>query len=195
LLLILSLIGWSHPTAADEIWQTLPNIVATRDLASPDLAQGRAALFSLDYSRLLETLRAASLKSSSSETHVLFALSLPFPDGSLHSFSCFASPIAHPALAAQFPRLETYAGRRVDNPAVTVRFDVTAHGFHAQILQPDAARIYIDRNESCLRLANCSGPVLKQPRSKRRGFRPSRSISLAVSSMNRPAKSIRSLSR
>ena len=42
-------------------------------------------------------------------------------------------------LAQAFPEIRTYAGQGTNDPATTVVFDVTPHGFHAQVLSPTDA--------------------------------------------------------
>ena len=71
-------------------------------------------------------------------------LSLPMPDGSYEVFDIVESPIMETELAEKFPEIQTYAGRSINDPSKSIRFDLTPQGFHAIILTAGKGTIYID---------------------------------------------------
>jgi len=71
-------------------------------------------------------------------------LSLPMPDGGTARFLVWNSPVMHPDLAAQFPEIQSFAGKGVDIPSAYVRFDISPQGFHAMVLRTGRGTVFID---------------------------------------------------
>jgi len=71
-------------------------------------------------------------------------LVLPMPDGTSRRFQVMETSVMEPGLAAQFPDIKTYSGVGLDDATATVRLDLTARGFHAQILSGTGSPVYID---------------------------------------------------
>lgn len=73
-------------------------------------------------------------------------IEFPNPDGLFERFAFVESSNMQPALQARFPEIRSYLGQGLDNPAATVRFDVSPWGFHAQVLEPgwESGAWYID---------------------------------------------------
>lgn len=69
---------------------------------------------------------------------------VPVGDGTMEKFRVAEASVLEPALAAKFPQIKSYTGRGIDNPASTIRFDVTPEGFHAMILSPNRSTIYVN---------------------------------------------------
>ncbi len=68
---------------------------------------------------------------------------LPLPDGRLEAFSLFNAPIMHEDLAAKYPEIQTYWGKSLKNPAISMRCDWTPKGFHAIIFH-STGEVFID---------------------------------------------------
>ncbi|HWQ35117.1 MAG TPA: zinc-dependent metalloprotease family protein [Blastocatellia bacterium] len=70
-------------------------------------------------------------------------LSLPLPDGGFTRFRLVESPMMEPQLAAQFPQLRTFNGQGIDDPAATMRCDLSPRGFHAIAILAQGT-VYVD---------------------------------------------------
>ena len=70
-------------------------------------------------------------------------IELPMPDGTFQRFNFWESPTMEPELQNQYPEIRTYSGQGIDDLYATLKFDLTPHGFHAQILSP-SGRVFID---------------------------------------------------
>jgi len=97
---------------------------------------------SLNVAGLRTALAAAPLERTAGTQALL--LTLPLPNGTNATFRVQESPVMAPALAAQFPSIKTYVGVGVEDPAATLRLDLTPLGFHAQVLSANTGAFYID---------------------------------------------------
>lgn len=70
-------------------------------------------------------------------------IELPLPGGNVQRFRFAHASILEPGLEHKYPDLKTYAGRGIEDPSATTRFDHTPSGFHAQILGTEGT-VYID---------------------------------------------------
>ncbi len=71
-------------------------------------------------------------------------ISLPLPDGTFARFRFVESATMAPDLAAQYPQIKTYTGQGVDDPSLSVSFDLTPAGFHGMIHSPKEGLSFID---------------------------------------------------
>jgi uncharacterized protein (TIGR03437 family) len=85
---------------------------------------------------LKQLLRRAPMEFTKEARLSQLTMTLPMPDGTLAKFRVEESPVMAPRLAADHPEIKTYRGQSVDDPAATIRFDVTPAGFHAIVLSP-----------------------------------------------------------
>jgi hypothetical protein len=58
---------------------------------------------------------------------------LPLPDSTFMYFEVAESVVMEPALAEKFPEIKTYAGTAINQPAGSVRMEITPKGFFAMI--------------------------------------------------------------
>jgi hypothetical protein len=124
----------------DGAWQFIGKAPASVQAQEPWIRPEVSRTALLDVAALRKTLAAAPLEFTGARP---LEMSIPMPNGTFARFSVVESPIMEPGLAAQFPEIKTYAGQGIDDPAATVRFDITPQGFHSQILSPNGAA-YID---------------------------------------------------
>ena len=131
-----------NSSSPDYVWQLRPRIPATEGQVSYIQPSSFSAAV-LDSSLLASLLKSAPLEFINAAVQTPLVMTLPTPDHGFARFAVVLSPIMEPALAAQFSDIQTYSGQGIDDPAATLRFDVTPAGFHAQVLSPLGA-YYID---------------------------------------------------
>ncbi|MDP2362539.1 MAG: M12 family metallo-peptidase, partial [Ignavibacteria bacterium] len=97
----------------------------------------------LNLSKANAILEAAPMEFTFAVNEGASVIELPIPDGTFQKFKFWESPTMAPELQFQYPEIRTYTGQGIDDPYATLKFDMTPHGFHAQILSPNG-RVFID---------------------------------------------------
>ena len=121
--------------SADGLWELRTDALAPRgenDWIRPARFQGAA----LDLESLSLFLRSAPLEDVGDARDFAVEISLPTPDGVFNRFLVAESSVMEPQLAAELPDVRTYSGQGIDDPAATLRMDITPQGLHAQVLSP-----------------------------------------------------------
>jgi len=118
----------------------------TQDLwedASPSAGRGparhskRIRRLKLDRRGLAEAMAGAPRERTREAGERPLVIALPAPDGGFRRFAVHESPVMEPELARQHPEIKTYSGRALDQPATTVRLDLTPLGLHASVRGPE----------------------------------------------------------
>jgi hypothetical protein len=126
-----------------ELWQDNAQAQQSRPQTETWVQPRAFRTANLQHGQLHQLLRKAPKESAQALVSAGALISLPMPDGTQAQFRFVESPVMDPELAARFPEIKTYRGRGVDDPAATIRFDLTPSGFHAQVLSPRGA-VYIE---------------------------------------------------
>ncbi len=129
-------------TAAIQAWQPLTSLPPSPGNAASYLPVEEYAAWQLDAEALRAQLATAPLEFTAAAANPL-TFRVPTPAGDFARFALVESPIMAPELAALFPEIRTYAGQGIDDPAATIRLDLTPQGFHAQVLSPNGV-YYVD---------------------------------------------------
>jgi hypothetical protein len=125
------------------VWERLPELPQAQPGAQSYLNATKYTAWSIDRAELKNAISGVPLEFTQQAEENRFVFPLPTPEGTFSRFELFESPIMEPALAAQFPDIKTYRGQGIDDPAATLRFDISPFGFRAQVLAPSGA-YYID---------------------------------------------------
>ncbi len=136
-----ALVG-SYDSSSDGLWALRPRIPASQGMVSYIQPTAFSSVV-IDTAVLASKLATIPMEFSEEALSSSVQITLPTPNHGFARFAVVKSPIMEPALAAQFPDIMTYSGQGIDDPAATLRFDVTPAGFHAQVLSPNGA-YYID---------------------------------------------------
>ncbi len=103
----------------------------------------KATTYSLDRASMKSLLAGAPREKSQRGKVAGLTVSLPAPDGEFQRFTLVNSPVMEPGLAARHLDIKTYRGTGLDDPAATIRADLTPLGFHASV-RSSTGTWYID---------------------------------------------------
>jgi hypothetical protein len=132
------------PPTAGGLWDPVAGApAASKDGHPSQIHAKRAAAYTLDRAGMAAALDLASGPGARRLAAAPLTLSLPTPAGTFERFELAESPVMEPGLAAAHPEIKTYAGKGLDDPASTIRADLTPLGFHASVRSPRGAW-YID---------------------------------------------------
>ena len=93
----------------------------------------RMRTFTLDRAGMASALTAAPLEFTSAARSAPMTIAIPGPSKGFQRFAIQESPVMEPGLALKHPEIKTYNGRGIDDPAATIRLDLTPLGFHASV--------------------------------------------------------------
>jgi sugar lactone lactonase YvrE len=128
-------------SAQDLLWReiTPDSLDSVRNNQRLRIAPRQHKAFQLNETALTSLLADAPMEFTEAAKDPRIEITLPMPDGSFARFRFVESPIMEPALLAQFPKIKTYQGWGIDDPAAKTRFSHTSDGFHAIVLSPKGA--------------------------------------------------------
>jgi len=132
---LLLLVGQVRAQSNAPLWRPAA-APSERSATNRPTVNASARWFTLDAEQLTARLAPAPPETRPADA---VPLELPFPDGTLHRFAVTRVPVLAPALAARYPQIQTYAGRSLTDPTISVRLETTPAGLHAQVLTPTGA--------------------------------------------------------
>ena len=132
----------------NEIWSR----VDPSEAKSTDALYSRGSpvsfeIYEIDFKNLRKKLHSAPSREFSSHQQGNI---IPFPNenGVMELFMVFRADIMEPELQLQYPNIQSYVGKSIDNPGSLVRFSLSQIGIHAMLLNSTGKTFYIDSNSS-----------------------------------------------
>ena len=125
-------------------WAPVNETTVNRDLFASRSRPANYKLFQLNESIFKTTLASAPSERFVNSGASTFILTIPGNNGQLQQFRVVEAPVMHPDLAARYPDIQSFAGKGVDDPSTTIRFDISPQGFHGMIMSPRHPTVYID---------------------------------------------------
>jgi len=125
--------GSVKPTHEKMLWTELDSAKSLKQLSEAGLRLKHYKLFSLDSFMMREILSHAVREKTWLNGQRNLEIDFPKPDSGNARFTIYESTVMDSALAAAYPAIKTYAGKSVNDPSGSVRFEFNTNGFHAYI--------------------------------------------------------------
>ncbi len=122
----------------DGAWLSLPEFPAQVEGGEAWVRPNAYHAVFLDEAVMRQILAGAPREGTPEAAHPV-TVTIPKPDGTYARFSAVESPIYQPGFEVRCPDMKTYLGQGIDDPAASVRFDLTVHGLRAQVLSPNGS--------------------------------------------------------
>jgi hypothetical protein len=129
------MLAFTHSYAGDNYWKTFEGKTAPSRLPMV-VTPKEYNIFTLDQNAMRGFLFKLSTKFEEGRT-----IQLPTPDRKYRSFHVWMTPMMEPALAAQYPHIQTFTAVAEDDPNVTAKLDYTPYGFRAMVY--DGEKTYL----------------------------------------------------
>ncbi|QQS35332.1 MAG: T9SS type A sorting domain-containing protein [Ignavibacteriales bacterium] len=142
MIFILTLTVYGSVYSQSDLWTDIPETqvaLAGERYIIPDVFR----TVKVNIESLKNLLTSAPMEFTKEANDGLIIIELPMPDGTFQEFKFWESPTMAPELQVLYPEIRTYTGQGVTDPYATLKFDLTPHGFHAQVLSP-SGRVFID---------------------------------------------------
>ncbi len=138
LFLLLSILLTTAITAqVNDFWTSAnENAIVLNEENERGLVPDEYHTFSLDIEALKVYLQNAPMERTAAAVNQPLKLSLPLPDGEIHSFKIYESPVMMPGIAARYSNIKSFAGYSVQDKDVKVRFVYSSLGFYAMFNTP-----------------------------------------------------------
>ncbi|MEO6819991.1 MAG: reprolysin-like metallopeptidase [Ginsengibacter sp.] len=115
-----------------------------QDLFANEFKPARYTLYQLKENLLRNDIAGAPLEKTVKVSSSNFIISVPNAEGKIERFRIVEAPVMQAKLAAKYPNLKSFAGRGIEDPSATIRFDITPAGFHAMVTSAKNPTFYIN---------------------------------------------------
>jgi subtilisin-like proprotein convertase family protein len=138
-LLLTILIGTALNAQRNDFWSsTNESAIVLNTENERGLVPDQYHTFGLDLNALKTYLQNAPMERTAAALDHPLKLELPLPDGELHQFKIYESPVMMPGIAARYPHIKSFAGYSTKDKSIKVRFLYSDLGFQAMFNTPTA---------------------------------------------------------